>query len=214
MLRGFVFALCLWMGPVWANPKILMIGDSALAWNAEDHAGVASVLETILDIPVALHAVSGAPFLGPDPQAIPNQVPPGDWDIIIVNGGANDMFDHCWDRARVMVLMDRLIAPYVGRGAIKQFAARTDAEIIFTSYLWPLESPSFNECARTLALFEARLATFADLTDGFHFVSLRGANPDQRTDFFDTDKMHPSPQGSAAMARVLADRLRGEGLLQ
>ncbi|MEO9576498.1 MAG: SGNH/GDSL hydrolase family protein [Tateyamaria sp.] len=108
--------LCL-AAPLGAEPlRVLAIGDSILAWHKWTGRDIPSAMGAVLGAQVENDAVAGARFsnasglgraAGFDVRA---QFRPGPWDLLLINGGANDFLADCSCRACDEVL-DGLIAP-------------------------------------------------------------------------------------------------------
>ncbi len=98
--------LCVFSGPVQAEPsRVLVLGDSLLAWHSVSGTSVADRLEALLGAEVKDRSVGGArmiynlPVTGALGLSIPKQFRKADrdagWDWIVVNGGGNDLWFGC-----------------------------------------------------------------------------------------------------------------------
>lgn len=187
------------------------MGDSIMAWNRSRGAAVPDALSDALGVPVATRAVPGASllpggdvFLG---GRIGDQLPDGRWDWIVLNGGANDLNALC-GCARCDGVLDRLLAGD-GTGAWADLLARVGQRarrgVVIVGYYGPSEAGpgSFGGCADELRELEARLARLAARSERVRFVDLRPVLTGPAENYA-RDRNHPSPRGSARIARLVA----------
>lgn len=201
------------------GPRVLIMGDSLLAWNRLRGGSVGRVLSAQLGVPVTDHSISAATFATrnqreTDGQAgIQSQYRGGPWDWVIMNGGGNNLLFGC-GCARCEDELDRLISDDGTRGAIPETVARArrdGARVIFTGYL---RSPGFTSpvehCGPLGDRMDQRLARMAGRDPGITFLPL--SDLVQRpgdTSYHFIDNVHPSLKGSAAIAARLAAIIRG-----
>jgi len=125
-----------------ANGPVLVMGDSIMAWNRTSGASVGDALERRLGREVENVSVPGARVSGRGLGfllRIGGQYRPGDWEWVVLNGGANDLVRDCACR-RCDAVLDRLIAPDGRRGEIATLAARllgTGAGVIYVGHYGP-----------------------------------------------------------------------------
>lgn len=193
--------------------RIAVMGDSMMAWNGLASASTPDVLGQLLEEPVTNFAVSGARIRHPLPISsslgfeIRRQFRKGPWEVILVNGGANDFFVTCGCR-RCDARLDRMIAEDGRKGELTslllRLQAETGAQIIYVGYhrARGLRSPA-RGCRDELDALEARVARLAALQEGISFVSLRDVFPRGDASYYASDILHPSPKGSAAIAARL-----------
>ena len=80
---------------------ILVLGDSVMAWNSASNASIPDAMGRVLGRNVVSKAVPGAQFDNPSGIAgavgfdIQRQLPPGRWNWVVINGGANDLGSDC-----------------------------------------------------------------------------------------------------------------------
>jgi lysophospholipase L1-like esterase len=194
-----------------SETRILLAGDSVLAWN---DGGVARALEELLGAPVESRAKNGAwigfPELGGPIMrlSIGAQVPKRSFDWIVMNGGANDLAILCRCRACSEV-RDQLISRDGKSGALPQTWAaaheRSGAKIVILGYYEGVRRTRFSGCRDALAALDARAARFAAGTDWAEFVD---AGEVMTAEMLDADGIHPAPEGSVAIARLLETVLR------
>ena len=193
--------------------RIAVFGDSMMAWNGLAGHSAPQELARLLDEPIVNFAVSGARMKNPLPISslagfdIRQQFRRGDWDVVVVNGGANDFFFACGCGFCDGVL-DRLISEDGGRGAVPAFLRKLRADgarVVYAGYHRSrgLRGPA-KSCGNELDALEDRLERFAEGNEGITFVSLRDVFPVGDPAYYAVDRLHPSPLGSAAIANRLA----------
>ncbi|MBV2359606.1 SGNH/GDSL hydrolase family protein [Thalassococcus sp. CAU 1522] len=219
-LISLALALCLLVpSPVAAEvPRVLLIGDSLLASHKVSGRSVAHYLERYLEAPVRNRSVLGArmiyklPVTGALGLSIPAQFRTDeDWDIVIVNGGGNDLWMGCACR-RCDRKMNRLISESGTRGEVPKLLARihkTGARIIYVGYL---RSPGIvtpiEACKDEGDAFEARIATLAGKVQGIDYLSLQDLVPHGDASWLALDGVHPATKTSREIARRLADMIK------
>lgn len=195
-------------------PKILMIGDSMLFTNRGSGRSVGRQLEQIIGTRIRDKSFVGTRY-APGPQgargAIPRQYEPGPWDVVVMNGGGNDLMFGCGCR-RCGPMLDALISEDGAQGAIPSLVARIragGARVVYAGYL---RSPGVGSviegCRDEGDVLDRRLAKMAALDAGVTFVSLADLVPHGDTSYHQADMIHPSPKGSRAIAERLARVLR------
>lgn len=192
-----------------SGARVLTMGDSILAWNRGEGASVSDVIEKRLGVPVLDASVPGARMSasglrGAIGLSIPGQYRRGDWDAVVVNGGANDLRGECGCN-RCDAVLDRLVR--------RDYPALLDrlrgTRVFLVGYYGSIRGGggSFGNCSDELAELGQRLARLAASRDGVTFVSVREAIAgDPR--YYDTDRVHPSPAGSRVIGTILAEALR------
>lgn len=191
---------------------IIVIGDSIMAWNRFSGAAISDVLADQLEREVTALAVAGAQFdnssalasaVGFDIQA---QYPGGNWNWVVLNGGANDMgFGDC-GCGDCSALVDRLISLDGRSGVIPAFLARVAQNKSKILWLGYYNSPgtAFAGCADDLEALESRIKTYLSRTpDGYFVEGEAFLNKNDPSHFF-RDQTHPSPKGSALLGTALA----------
>jgi len=194
------------------------MGDSLLAWNRPAAKQVAQALATRLGAGVADHSVVGArhfhplPFTGAAGLSIPFQWRGGPFDWVVLNGGGNDLLFGC-GCGPCQGTMNRLVAEDGNQGAIPELVARirgSGARVIHLGYLRTADSASPVGGCRPLGdELETRLVRMAARDQGVFFLPLSDlALPGGDRALFSADLVHPSPEGSAAIAARVAQLIR------
>lgn len=101
-MRWIFFLMVLLAGPLQAEPvRILAVGDSIMAWHKWTGRDIPARVGALLGARVENAAVPGARFsnasgfgraVGFDVRA---QYRSGPWDVVVINGGANDLLTDC-----------------------------------------------------------------------------------------------------------------------
>jgi len=193
--------------------RIAVLGDSMMAWNGLAGASAPQSLARILDEPVANFAVSGARVKNPLPLSslvgfdIRRQYRKGDWDVVLVNGGANDFFFGC-GCGRCDKVLNRLAGEDEQTGALLEFLVQlreTGTQVIYVGYHRSrgLDGP-VKGCRNEFDALDARVEKFAETHSGIDFVQLQDVFPVGDPKFYAGDRIHPSPLGSATIAKRLA----------
>ena len=219
ILRAFLVALALAF-PVKAfaeAPRVLVIGDSLLAWHSVSGTSVADRLEKLLGAEVKDRSVGGArmlyklPVTGALGLSIPKQFRKVDrdagWDWIVVNGGGNDLWFGCGcqkcDRK-----LGKLISEDGRRGAIPKLVDRLQAggaRVLWIGYLRSpgVDSP-IDSCRDEGDILEARIDRLADAEEGMVFLSIADMVPEGDRSYHGVDMIHPSRKASLEIARRIA----------
>lgn len=197
-----------------AKPRVLVMGDSLMAWNGTRGAAVSDVLGKLLGVKVKDHAMAGAryfyhlPLTGAAGLRISAQFRGGPWDYVVMNGGGNDLLFGCGCGACKRML-NRLIRADGRAGAIPELVAEmraSGAKVIYTGYLrTPGVTSPVEACGPLGDEMDARLARMAEATEGVIFLSLADlVTKDGDTSYHAMDLVHPSVRGSRAIAARIA----------
>lgn len=203
--------------PSTGQARIIATGDSLLAWNAASNRSVVRALEKRLGANVVDRSVVGAryhyvlPVSGSLGLRIGSQYAAGRWDWAIMNGGGNDLWLGCGCR-RCDAQLNRLISPDGTSGTVVETVRRARADgarVIYVGYLRTPGQPSMIDHCRDIGdAYEARLARMAERDAGITFISVADLVPHGDLSFHATDRVHPSPKGSAAIAARIAAVMR------
>jgi acyl-CoA thioesterase I len=194
--------------------RVLVMGDSLMAWNRPAGKQVARALAARLGQEVADRSTLGArhfyplPFTGAAGLSIPLQWRGGSYDWVVLNGGGNDLMFGC-GCGPCTGTMNRLISEDGKTGAIPELVARiraSGARVIHAGYLRTTGPISPVRGCRPLGNeLETRLARMAASDTGLYFVALSDlVLPGGDAALFAADLMHPSTMGSAAIAERIA----------
>lgn len=209
----FVLAAC--SSGEQAERPILFIGDSIFAWNAPEDQSIPDVLAEELGREVRNNAVPGGQFLNaPVGLDIRDQfylVRRMRWEWVVMMGGGNDLNAEC-GCGECSEIQDALLGPNGDSGRIFEFvnlAARNGRKVMFVGYY---EVPTdawfgFNECGDELIEYSRRLALMAEQSDNVWFVDAREAVTADDVSAYDEDRVHPSPEGSELVGRLVAEAL-------
>ncbi|MEQ5869763.1 SGNH/GDSL hydrolase family protein [Sagittula sp. NFXS13] len=189
--------------------RVVVAGDSVLAWNRIEGASVADGLrarlgEPVGDVSLPLAQVAG----GRGALNIPTQLEGVQADWIVLNGGANDLGVGC-GRDDTAAVLDRLISSDGARGAIPALVADLrgrGSRVIWADYY---TSPRYagTPCAASYQVLETRLTVMAARDDGVTLVDMEDVIAPSELNMFDTDRTHPSPAGSDRIAGLIARAL-------
>lgn len=223
MLRFIVLCLCL--VPLWAcgeqvstrqEARILLLGDSMFASNRAAGESVADAIEAAISLEVVDRSVPGAryfhylPISGAAGLNLAAQFRLADWDVIIVNGGGNDLLFGCGCGACDGIL-DRLISPDGRQGAIPALVARlraTGAQVVYAGYLRnPGTSTVIKACGPAGNELDRRLGALDRLLADMTFISMADLVPQGDLSFHQIDRIHPSRKGSREIGQRIARQI-------
>ncbi len=191
------------------QPEILALGDSVMAWNRVTGGDIPSVIGRQLGQPVLSKAVSGAEMMG-GANAIQSQYVPGNWDWVVIDGGANDLRNTCGCNQCDAVL-DQLISANGQSGAIPDLARKAATGptrvLLMGYYGTSIAGGSFAACADELDILADRMTRLATSEDDILFVSSKPAiDTTDLGDYF-LDHVHPSRRGSEKIGTLLAQAM-------
>ncbi|MBY6152336.1 SGNH/GDSL hydrolase family protein [Vannielia litorea] len=192
------------------NARIVVAGDSVMAWNRGSGASVARALQARLgepvgDVSLPLARVAG----GSGSLNIPTQLSGVSAPWVVLNGGANDISASC-NCTRCSPVLDRLISDDGRRGAIPALVAslrQRGSRVIWADYY---TSPRFagTACVAPYRELESRLGRMAARDAGVSLVDMDDVFSPADLSLFAADRTHPSPKGSARIAALVAPLLR------
>ncbi|MEM1233049.1 MAG: SGNH/GDSL hydrolase family protein [Pseudomonadota bacterium] len=196
-------------GPLVAQERIVVTGDSTMAWN---DGGVARAMAVALGEPVRDESVSGARFSHPfsllvGPMDIRAQLPRLPFEWVIVAGGANDFAAEC-ECADCTGVLDELVGPEGVLGQIPDFLEEVTlrgSRVMWAQYYRaPAGGGPFDACTDEFAALDARLARVAArMEDVMLFDMGRLVNAADPADY-DPDRVHPAPQASERIGTYIA----------
>ncbi len=209
MVRWTLLALCLLAAcgrTASDGARIVVAGDSVMAWNRGSGASVADVLQAELREPVGDVSLSFARVAGGRGGFnIPNQLDGVQAQWVVLNGGANDLRSNC-DCSDCGPVLDQLISQDGMRGAIPALVADLrgrGSQVIWADYY---TSPRFagTSCEAPYRRLEDRLSRMAAADDGVTLVDMDDVFSPDDLSLFAFDRTHPSREGSARIARLVA----------
>lgn len=196
---------------------ILVVGDSVLAWNRSEDSDVGSAVASELSRAVVNRAAVGARIRANDlvrfvGLSIPDQLLPGPWNWVIVNGAANDLGFSC-GCTRCDQVIDQLISKDNQSGAIPEliYKAQTQgARVIWLGYYKAPETNSFEGCRPGLVEIERRIELLAQSNSRLIFLDAERFFDPPSKELFASDRTHPSVKGSALIAKEIASIIEKE----
>jgi len=199
------------------NERILLMGDSLMAWNRSTGQSVGQYLEGNLQQPVLDRSALGATIIQKTPLiaamglSIPQQYQPGSRDWVVLNGGGNDLFLGCGCSA-CSERLDLLASEDGSWGAIPNLIDRLRANGTQVIYVGYLRSPGvgsmIENCRDEGDELERRLILAARKDLGVHYISLRDLASHGDRSYHAFDMIHPSPKASRAIAQRVTEIIR------
>ncbi len=223
MLRLFIGFACLFLVfgcgervPAGGAARILLLGDSMFASNKAVNGSVAEIVEAALGLEVVDRSVSGAryfyalPISGSAGLNLTRQFREGHWDVIIVNGGGNDLLFGC-GCGHCDGMLDRLISSDGRSGAIPSFVAflrKTGAQVVYAGYMRnPGTSTPIKACGPAGNELDRRLGELDKLDDGMVFLPMSDLVPYGSLSYHQIDRIHPSRTGSREIGLRIARQI-------
>lgn len=215
MNRWTILAFCLLAAcgrSVPEDARIVVAGDSVMAWNRSNNASVADGLRALLKEPVGdvslyLAQIAG----GRGALNIPTQLEGVGVEWVVLNGGANDLSDNC-DCSDCGAVLDRLISYDGLEGAIPSLVADLrgrGSQVIWADYYTAPRYAGTN-CEAPYQVLENRLGRMADGDSGVTLVDMDDVFSPDDLSLFASDRIHPSEKGSARIARLITPKLERE----
>ena len=188
------------------DAKIYAIGDSIFEWNLSDQLSAPQEVGRILNQPVYNAAISGSQMTDDSESSIPNQYVSGEWDWIVMDGGANDLNNlcECDDCSTVQDQIESELTTFVTDRRSE------DINIVIWGY-YDLPSNArygFDRCSDSLAELRQRQKALADTDPGILFVDGSLDITGEDLTFFDRDKVHPSTEGSTLIGSQIAQAIQ------
>lgn len=209
----FIVFSCGEQVPPEGRAHILLMGDSMLSANRVTKDGVADALEAELGQDVVDRSVPAAryfhalPISGSAGLNLKSQYRPGPWDVIVLNGGGNDLLFGC-GCGRCIGVLDRLISHDGRSGAIPSYVSKltkTGARVVYVGYLRnPGTTTIIKGCGPAGNELDRRLAELDKLDPAMTFLPMSALVPVGDTSFHQLDRIHPSQKGSHEIALKIA----------
>lgn len=211
-MRALALVALLSAGGDVSAQEVMVAGDSVMAWNREDGRSIADVLAARTGLDVEDVSQSGARlsagFLAGSGD-IRRQVGQARPDILVFDGGANDLGDECGCTACSRTL-DEMISPGL-EGEITDFVQpliEDGTEVIYLGYYdAPVGGNEFSPCQPVLDQLETRMRALAAALDGLTFVSGADVIESSNGAHYDSDRVHPSHAGSALLGELVAEAI-------
>lgn len=192
--------------------RLVVAGDSVMAWNRTQDASVARNLSRLLGQPVGDVSLPFASVTGSTGRGalnITEQVSDLSPRWVVMNGGANDLRVGC-SGPDTRGTLDTLVSEDGRSGAIPRMVSGLRAR--GSNVLWAdyYTSPRFagTTCGRIYDEMAARTERMAAADPGIVFVDMGDVVPFSNGALFARDQIHPSVEGSARIARQIAEALR------
>lgn len=194
--------------------RILLMGDSMMAWNRSGGNSVADAIEASLGVTVTDKSMTAAryfyalPISGSLGLRLTKQYRPGKWDWVVLNGGGNDLLLGC-GCGKCDRMLDRLVSKDGRSGEIPDFVGRIrkgGAQVLYVGYLRNPGIPSpIRSCRPAGNELDRRLAKMAQGRAGVTFLPISDLVPTGDRSFHSGDMIHPSAKGSRNIAaRIVA----------
>jgi len=198
-----------------AKDDILVIGDSMLEWQSFKGASIPQVLAKTTKRKVENRAASGAKLYlsgaeGNARSVIPAQYEKGNWNWVVVNGGANDLLVKCGCN-RCDNVLNRLITKDGKSGILPDLAERIrkdGSKVILLAYYKGNVRPNlFSRCERVITELTNRERVLADRLAGVELVRAKLAIDPENRSHFALDGIHLSRKGTSRVGSLLAQML-------
>lgn len=214
--------LIFFVGPRDANAqppdlRILVMGDSMMAWNHSTGNSVADAIEATLGAKVVDRSLSGAryfyalPITGSLGMRLTKQYRTGQWDWVVMNGGGNDLLFGC-GCGNCAKMLDRLVSKDGRMGAIPEFIEqirRSGAKVLYVGYLRNPGIPSpIRACRPAGNELDRRLVKMARSRAGVLFVPMADLVPTGDRTYHSGDMIHPSVKGSSGIAARIVTKIK------
>lgn len=143
-------------------------------------------------------------------REIRGQLPEGSWDVILLNGGANDFFREC-NCNRCAATLERMVSADGARGEVPAFLdllrSRARRVVWMDYYPGSVRGGPYGACVDELASYQQRLARAAARRSWVSFVDAGDVYDPRDLSLYARDLVHPTPKGSAVIATLIARSL-------
>ena len=198
-----------------AKEDILVIGDSFLEWQSIKRASIPHVVAKEMQRDVENRAASGAKMYlsgaeGNPRSVIPSQYTKGEWNWVVINGGANDLFVKCGCN-RCDAVLDRIVTKDGTGGVLPELVTRIRKDgprVAILSYYQGNQNPNlFSKCERVVKELTNRQRTLAARMRGVNLVRSKPAIDPANRSHFALDGVHLSRKGARRVGVLLARTL-------
>ena len=189
--------------------RLLAIGDSVLDWNRDEGASIPAIVGQRAQLEVINESISGSQVLDPSDEGIPQQYISGDWNWVLIDGGANDVGDGC-GCGECMGQVNRIISPDASEGAMVSLVSRAvgdGAHVVLLGY-YQVSGPDFDGCEDEAEAINARYQALAERSPEVIFVNMSDAVSNEPMNvYLDEDGIHPSIYGGELIGELIAQRI-------
>ena len=185
--------------------SIIAVGDSVLEWHLWTGRSAPERLGQALDRPVYNAAISGALVTDGVESSIPNQYIEGDWDWIVVDGGANDLTDLCQCNECTVTQnnIEKVLSEFV-----TDRTAEGHRVVLWSYYVLPDNARfGFEDCHDDFAELRQRHKAIADADPDVIWVNGADIISGERSRHFYADRIHPSRLASRLIGQQIAEAI-------
>ena len=192
---------------------ILAIGDSLLDFNTPD-SDITTVAAEALGMTHEMGAVGGTTLLGDDNAAIPGSYVNGDYRLLIVSGGGNDLGEGCTCGVDCAPILDELISADATSGVVVELvdqAVSDGKQVAWVGYMRPMaDAEEFSGCNDELDVLDTRTALLDEGEANMVYIKGSDLGTGQEAELYAEDGYHPSPEGSRVLGEAVAERVSAE----
>ena len=185
------------------DSTIYAIGDSVMEWNIGE-GSIPEEVGELLDKSAYNAAIGGSMMSTEEDWSIPNQYEFGDWDWVIVDGGANDLNELC-DCGPCETVQEDIADAY--RSLVESIRSEDIRMVIWGYYGIPTEAPEFGNCNAAIDELSQMQAALADEDDGVFWVNGKVDITGEDLSYYDDDLIHPSLKGSRKIAEQIVEAI-------
>mgnify|MGYP002870280619 CR=1 FL=1 len=191
------------------DAALLAIGDSLLDFNRPDE-DIATVMADALSITHAFGAEGGTTLMGDEGYAIPDQYVRGDYELLLVSGGGNDLGEGCVCGDNCDPIVDQLVSDDGTYGVARDLVDRAiddGLQVVWVGYMRPMaDAEEFSTCGGELDILRSRMAQMDNELTDMVFVDGVTIGDGSDASLYAPDGYHPSTAGSAALGLEAATR--------
>lgn len=184
--------------------EIFTVGDSIFDWHIRSSQDAPAVLGEEVGRSVFNAAVGGGTMTQMGGESyIPDQYVVGEWDWLIMDGGANDLNDACacGDCEDVMAAVQSSYTDFIAD------RMEEGVRVLIWGYysLPPDASYGFDRCHESIRELSDFQESLAAANEGVYWVDGADRIGSEDLSAFASDRVHPSKQGSQMIAEQLAE---------
>ncbi|WP_298290734.1 SGNH/GDSL hydrolase family protein [uncultured Litoreibacter sp.] len=195
--------------------QVLVLGDSLLDWHRMRGKSIPQVLARQTGWKVRNRAASGAKMYltgaEDNPRSvIPAQFEEGDWDWVVINGGANDLLTKCGCN-RCEKVISGIISKDGKTGILPDLVRRargTGAQVMMVGYIGNPRLNLFSGCKDDVLELVRRQKIMAGRLPGVGYFSTREVVDIEKRSSFALDGFHPSQKTTRKIGATLAASLK------